>query len=127
MSEFDASDVLRLAIDLENISSNAQKPLRETVQKSARTIRDAMRRDAQGHAHFPHFPSSITFETKENAGSIDAEIGPDKGRTQGALGNILYFGTSKNAPVLNLNAPLDTEAPRFQKAVEDAAKKLLDE
>lgn len=125
--DWDVSEVLDLAADLGKIPGQAVKPLREVVHTSARKIRDGMRADARGHAHSPHFPGSITFETKERFGGTDAEIGPDKGRTQGALGNILYFGTSKNGPVLNLLGPLEAETVPFQKAVEDAAGKLFDE
>lgn len=124
--EFDTSDVLRLAADLGEIPGKAVAPLREIVQASSRRIRDGMRRDARGHAHSPYFPNSITYETKFARGGVESEIGPDKGLKQGALGNILYFGTSKNGPVLSINGPLDAEAPRFQKAVEDAAGKLFE-
>lgn len=125
--EFDVSEVNELGADLGKIPGRMVPPMIAAVTKSSTGVRDAMRRDAQGHAHFPHFPNSITADVKVKVGLIEAEIGPDKGLTQGALGNILYFGTSKNGPVLNINAGLDQEAPKFQKAVEEAAGKLFDE
>lgn len=127
MTEFDMSEVRKLVADLEKIPAGAVKPLRGAVQSSARRIRDQMRSDASGHPHAPQFPSSITYETEEKAGSIAAEIGPDKGRAQGALGNILYFGTSKNGPVLDINGPLDAESPKFEQAIGDVVGKLFDE
>jgi hypothetical protein len=123
---FDTSEVLALGADLGRIAGKSVPPLLAAVEKSAAAVERAMRSDAQGHAHSPHFPNSITHDVKAHFGGIEAEIGPDKGLTQGALGNILYFGTSKNGPVLNINGPLDAESPKFQKAVEDAAGKLLD-
>lgn len=125
--EFDVSELNALAADLGKIPGRMVKPMIGAVTKSSAGVRDAMRAEARGHAHFPHFPSSITAEVKVRVGQIEAEIGPDKGLTQGALGNILYFGTSKNGPVLNINAGLDQEAPKFQKAIEEAAGKLFDE
>lgn len=125
--EFDTSDVDRLVADLGRIPGRMVAPMTAAVTKSSTGVRDAMRAEARGHAHSPHFPASITAEVKVKPGQIEGEIGPDKGLTQGALGNILYFGTSKNGPVLNINAGLDAEAPKFQKAVEDAAGKLFDE
>lgn len=127
MMEFDASEVEQLAADLGHIPGRLVAPMTAAVNKSANSVRDQMRADARGHAHFPHFPNSITAEVRTKVGQIEAEVGPDKGLTQGALGNILYFGTSKNGPVLDINAPLDAESPKFQKAIEDAAGKLLDE
>lgn len=123
---FDTSEVLALGADLGHIAGRSIPPLLAAVEKSASAVEKGMRSEASGHAHSPHFPNSITHDVKAHFGGIEAEIGPDKGLSQGALGNILYFGTSKNGPVLNINGPLDTEAPNFQKAVEDAAGKLLD-
>lgn len=125
--EFDTSDVERLVADLGRIPGRMVAPMTAAVTKSAKSVQRAMRADARGHAHFPHFPNSITADVTVKVGRIEAEIGPDKGRKQGALGNILYFGTSKNGPVLDINGPLDAQAPKFQKAVEDAAGKLFDE
>lgn len=124
--EFDTSEVLQLSADLGKIAGRTVPVLTAATEKSAAAIQKGMRSDARGHAHSPHFPASITHDLKVRVGGIEAEIGPDKGLTQGALGNILYFGTSKNGPVLNINGPLDAEAPKFQKAVEDAAVKMLD-
>jgi hypothetical protein len=124
---FDLSEVRALEQDLGRISGQVVKPLTETLTKSANAVRDAMRADAAGHAHFPHFPNAITADVKTRVGQLEAEIGPDKSRTQGALGNILYFGTSKNGPVLNINAGLDAEAPKFEQAVAEAAGRLFDE
>lgn len=124
--EFDVSEVNQLAADLGKIPGRMVPPMIAAVTKSANSVRDGMRADARGHSHFPHFPNSITADVKVRPGQIEGEVGPDKSLTQGALGNILYFGTSKNGPVLNINGPLDAEAPQFQKAVEDAAGKLLE-
>lgn len=126
MTEFDTSEVGKLAADLEKIPAQAVRPLRAAMQTSARRIRDGMRSSVAGHAHLPQFPSSITYETHEKANGIEAEIGPDKSRTQGALGNIVFFGTSKNGPVADINAPLDAEAPSFEQAVGQAVEKLFE-
>lgn len=125
--EFDASEVMELAADLGKIPGKMVAPMIAVVTKSSNSVRDAMRSDASGIGHAPHFPNSITADVKMKAGLIEGEVGPDKGRTQGPLGNILYFGTSNNGPVLNINGPLDAEAPKFQAAIEVAAGKLFDE
>lgn len=127
MIEFDVTEIRQLEHDLGKIPGRMVPPMIAAVTKSSNSVRDAMRAEARGHAHFPHFPSSITAEVKVRVGQIEGEIGPDKGLTQGALGNILYFGTSKNGPVLNINAGIDAEAPAFEKAVAEAAGKLFDE
>ena len=126
MIEFDTSDVDKLAADLGRIPGRMVAPMVAAVTKSSHSVQRAMKADASGIGHAPHFPNSITDEVKVKVGLIEAEIGPDKGRTQGALGNILYFGTSKNGPVLNINAPLEGEAPKFEKALADVLGDLVE-
>lgn len=123
--EFDVSELRQLEADLGRIPGRAVAPMIAATTKSANSVRDAMRSDARGIGHAPHFPNSITADVKVKVGQIEAEIGPDKGLTQGALGNILYFGTSKNGAVLDINGPLDREKEKFAKAVEDGIGKLL--
>lgn len=127
MIEFDTSDVDKLAADLGKIPGKMVAPMTAALTVSAQSLQEAMRADAAGHPHAPYFPASITSEVHVKVGQISAEVGPDKGLRQGALGNILYFGTSKNGPVLDINGPLDAESPKFEKTISDAAGKLLDE
>ena len=97
--------------------------VRAVVERGALNVKNGMARDAQGIGHAPAFPSSITYDMR----GLSAEIGPDKTRRQGALGNILAFGTSKNAPVWNHLAALEREAPRFEQALVDVGRGILAE
>lgn len=126
MTDFDTSEVNKLAADLGRIPGKMVAPMTAAVTKSGQSVRDAMRADAAGHRHAPYFPDSITAEVHTKVGQVTAEIGPDKGLRQGALGNLLYFGSSKNGPVLDINGPLDSESPALERAVADLAGKLLD-
>lgn len=107
--DMDVSDVGRLAADLGKVGPRVVPLARAVVEKGALNVKDGMARDATGIGHAPAFPSSITYDVR----GLSAEIGPDKNRRQGALGNILAFGTSKNAPVWNHTAALRREEPFF--------------
>lgn len=120
-----SDDLHRLAVDLASAATEAQAGVRAVVQKGALNVKTDAQRFAAGLAHAPHYPRSITFDTKVTAAGVEAEIGPDKSRTQGALGNILEYGTSKNAPVAHLGPALDREGPRFEKAMADLVDGLL--
>ena len=91
------------------------------VAKGARHVKNQMRDEAKSSGHYKHFHRSISYDIR----GLEAEIGPDKTKVQGALGNILYFGTSKNGPVLNIQAPLDAEEPRFVRALSDVVEDIL--
>jgi hypothetical protein len=125
VTEFDASDVHKFAAELGAAAGDVPKKMRPVVQRGALNIKKQMQAEASGHRRFPAFPASISYDTQSSRSEISAEIGPDKDKRQGALGNILYFGTVKNTAVLNINAPLDNEEPKFLKAIEDAIEGLL--
>lgn len=127
--DFDTSEVTRLLVDLGKAPVVTVAATRAVIQASSARIKDQMIGDATailGGGSARHFPQSITYETKMLTTAAEGIIGPDKDRTQGALGNILYFGTSKNSPVLNLIGPLEQEAPNFIAALTLAAEKSLD-
>jgi hypothetical protein len=120
-----ASELLAVAATLEKTGLAAPAIATGIVTKGAQNIKEAMQADAQGINHAPHFPDSINYDVNQTLGGPEAEIGPDKGRTQGALGNILYFGTSKNGPVRDISVGIDAEAPKFEKALGEAAEPKL--
>jgi hypothetical protein len=118
----DFSQVEKLADDLEEVPEEQRPKFRGVVEKGALNVKNGMQRDAQNAGHYKHFSRSISYDMTAD---YSAEIGPDKGRIQGALGNILYFGTSKNAPVLDINGPLHKEEPRLADFIADAAEDIL--
>lgn len=124
--DFDASELRSLAADLGRASARAFKEAEQVTKKAAQNIKETMQADAQSSGSYRHFAGSISYDRAMSAGSIGYEIGPDKARTQGALGNILYFGTSKNAPVLDVEVGLSKEAPEFERRIADIAEGLLD-
>jgi hypothetical protein len=91
------------------------------VARGAGNIQRGARRRVAGLAHAPAYPASITFDLFHTPFTSQAEIGPDKDLRQGALGNILNFGTVKNAPVPHLFPAAEEEAPLFERAIADAA------
>src|SRR5947207_14927952 len=98
----DASELNTLAVDLGKAALEVHVAVRPPIQRAAAQVKTVARQFASGLAHAPLYPDSITYETHYSATGAEAEIGPDKDRPQGALGNIIEFGTSKNAPIAHL-------------------------
>lgn len=98
---------------------------RQVLAKGALNIKNDARKKVEGLAHAPHYPRSITYSTGVTAGVAWAEIGPDKDKRQGALGNILEYGTSKNPPYAHLGPALDAEAPNFERYMAELGEDLL--
>jgi hypothetical protein len=125
MIDFDASEMDALGADLAKAAVEHPRQVRPIVQRGALNVKTDAQKLASGLSHAPHYPQSITYETSESPGKIEAVIGPDKNRRQGALGNILEFGTSKNAPIPHLLPAAKAEEPRYVKAIQDVAEDIL--
>lgn len=80
--------------------------------------RDRARTTAGAHARL--YPGSISYDNARVVapGVLEAVIGPDKARPQGALGNLLEFGSVNNGPHNDGGLALDEEEPRFVAQVE---------
>lgn len=100
---------------------------RAVVSRGALNIKNSWRARATltAGAHARLYPSSISYDITEGPGYIEAEIGPDKGKAQGPLGNILEFGTSTQAGHNDGGQALEDEQPRFQAAADALAARAV--
>lgn len=114
MNLFDMREVVSLATDLGKTSRAVESEAERVLERGALNVKNKMAEDAQVHGgHAKRFASSISYERRSRVGQIGFEIGPDKDRPQGALGNLLYFGSKNNAPTLDVEAGLIDEEPRL--------------
>lgn len=124
----DMSEVNKLAADLA-AASFATLPMAEKVLEvgAVKIKKDAAKRikSADRHGRLPAYPSSITYDTTTKGVSVEAEIGPDKNRNQGPLGNVLEYGTSDTAPIPHLQPALEAEAPVVEQLLAAGAAALI--
>jgi len=99
--------------------------VRKAVEVTSRKVRDDARSRIGGHKYLPAYPYSITYDVKATAEGVEGEIGPDKGLAQGPLGNIVEYGTSKNAPIPHLGPALDANAEDLVTGVEIAIRQAM--
>ncbi len=121
----DLSQVGALADELAMVGPVTRAKVRAVVERGARNIKADWRDGWQGLAHAPALPAAITYDIESGPWIIEAEIGPDKDLPQGALGNLLEFGSSKNAPHPAGQDALDREEPRFIAALEAIGAEIL--
>ena len=120
MIEFDASEVDRLALTIGKAEVKAAAGMFAVAKKAGQNVKDGMAADAEDIPHAPHFPRSITYDIYPGGlRTVVVKVGPDKDRRQGALGNILYFGTSKLPSVRDIGKALRDETPRVERALLD--------
>lgn len=108
------SEAVKLAAQVPRAEAAMVAPLAGVVTTAAAGIQKDLRAKAKGHSRFPYLPAAITYDVR----GLSAEIGPDKNRRGGAIGNIVYFGTVHNGPVLeHPAAALERARPGFEAAV----------
>ena len=117
----DLSDVTRLAANLGKIAGSSVKDVDAVMKKGAQNVKDEMVADVRGSTHFKGMAGSISYDSAPGIGGVRYEVGPDKSRRGGALGNIYYFGTSRGGGSGDLEKPLRSESPRLEKALGDLA------
>ncbi|QDY06164.1 hypothetical protein FJK98_02460 [Micromonospora sp. HM134] len=125
--EMDVSGDRELAVALNRAQSRSVPEVEKVVAKGSLNIkRDAARR-VSGLKHAPAYPAAIGYDLYHGLTTVRSEIGPDKEKRQGALGNILEHGTRNNAPIPHLGPAMDAEEPRYVQALEDLAQDLLED
>jgi hypothetical protein len=107
-------ELFALATELVTSSARVETAATAAVHESAARVVDEARSIVSGHPHLQQYPDSITFDVDVNGGSIAAEIGPDKDLPQGALGNLIEYGSANNAPIEHLNGPVEHEAQHLE-------------
>jgi hypothetical protein len=102
---------------------------RAIVQKGALNVKTEAKANVERSApvHNAHAADAITYDTKIHPTTVEAEIGYDKNRKPGRIGNLLEFGGGKDhsPPHRDLGRALEAEDPRFVAALEAMADKLL--
>ena len=120
----DVSELFQFAADLGKASIRAAKEADRALEKGAHNIKEALAAQAKGSRNkgFRKMGKAISYD---NPADLTYEIGPDKDRRGGALGNIFFFGTSKGGGSGDLGAALDAEIPALEEHVGKMVEDLL--
>lgn len=120
-----------LAADMLKAAGGAVAGTRALVQKGAQNIKTDARKNVAQSAptHNAHAQYAITYDTEADIRGLAArgEIGYDKDKPGGSLGNLLeYGGGGDRSPAhRDLGRAFDAELPRFEDALALMASKLL--
>ncbi|MFG2400771.1 hypothetical protein [Streptomyces lydicus] len=115
----DVRQLTRTALVFQGSAAEAAEEMARVVTRGALQVKNGWRDNAAASSgrHAPHYPRAISYDVHPIPGGAHAEIGPDKSRTQGALGNLLEFGSVHNPPHNDGGRALAEEDPRFVAAV----------
>jgi hypothetical protein len=122
----DVSGFDRLEADLRG-AGNAVIPFAvKALAVTANNVKKTWRGKVSGAVGLPGLANAVSYDVKASGADIEAEIGYDKNRYQGPLGNISEFGSPTVAPRGYGAAALQENTADFvhglEKAVGDALK-----
>lgn len=130
-STFDLSEVLKLAADLGEVPGNAGPLLNSAVQLTAVKVKKAAAKTVGSRRKsWSVAAGSIDYDVKADPGAVStltAEVGYNKSKRAGPLGNLIEFGApgAPNgllAPHNDLANALHENEADFQKGLEIALK-----
>ena len=125
--DLDLSELEKWADDLHVAAAVSEPAARAVVARGSLQIKTEARALAPHGPHTPHYRDSITYDVTTSAlGEIVGEIGPERGRRQAPLGNLLEYGSVNNAPWPHHEPALDHEEPRFYAAAEALAARCVE-
>lgn len=113
-ADFNVSELRSLQRDLGKASGRIVPEAIAVMKKSGQNIKTDWAQAWSGHAHIPALPKAITYDVNITFKGINVEVGPDKAKPQGALGNIAEFGTVNNPPIPGGAPALAKEEPRLE-------------
>lgn len=130
-AEFDVSEVLEFASNIYGALPLLRREIPKVIKRGAQNIKTDSQKlyraqaGKHGRGHAWRYPATIGYDITRGKSEATATIGPDKNRLQGALGNLLEYGSAKNAAMPHLGPALKSEAPRTEKALADSVAIVL--
>jgi len=125
MIEIRVTGDAELIAQLDSALSRAVPEVTAVVEQGATNVKTDWVRAWSGFRHAPKLAAAVTSDVYALPGSVRAEIGPDKGKRQGALGNLVEFGSINNPPHPGGLPALQAEEPRLETALSELAERLI--
>lgn len=108
------------------VAAQAEKVVKKTaVQVKKGWVANA-KESVAGAGHARAYPYSITFDDPvRTAAGVEVEVGPDKAKRQGALGNLIEYGSVNNPPHWDGKRAAEAETPAFEKHMADLGEAMI--
>lgn len=118
---------------LGNASAGVQEGAAKVLDANSLKLKNIMILDMQRNLRsrkstLKHLKRAVTYDRVKGApaGSIQYETGIDRRRprSQGRMGGIVYFGTSKTKAVLNIDYPMKVVEPGYARDIDALLGKI---
>ena len=118
----DASEVYALAADISQVGAKAVPAMRGVMFAAGEAFAAEWADNARetSGVHGKHYPESISAELAFDIRGISVDVGPDRGKKQGAMGPGFEFGSRNQPPHLDGLRALDGIQMRTERMVDSA-------
>jgi hypothetical protein len=124
---FDARGLNELAAALGEVAYTAGPYVRDAMERTAIDVKKDWRAAASAHKTIKRYQYAIGYDfvTQQLFGStiVRCDIGPDKNKRQGALGNLLEYGSPTSPPHHWGDSALAAHSDQFQTLLVQALEK----
>jgi len=131
-ADFNFDELTTLSADLGTVADNTGSHINSAVQRTSVLVKDAARSSVQsGGKGWRHIARAIDYEVTTfqgfGASVIKSEIGYNRDKPAGHVGNLREYGTPKLAPHSDLRTALEANQADFEKGIEKAIGDALKE
>lgn len=125
-----SNDLDKLAFDLGKVAGTILKDTDAVLKKGAHQITEDIRGQVSKSESLGKAAQAVSYDSKAGVGTLRYEIGFDKYRKAGALGNIFEFGVTspqgkRGGGYKVMRGALDAELPALEKHLGDLLGKIL--
>ena len=127
----DGGELRRFISDVAAATRGALPKVDAVVKRGAHNVKEDLSEQAAESTHFSSkrgrgLETAMSYDSNYRPGVVQYEVGPDKARRGGALGNIFFFGGANGGGGTgDLDGALKREEPRMVKALGDLLGGLL--
>ena len=100
----DFSELMQLATDIDEAAEALPKYLSKALGVTSKKVKDTAQQKVRGRKHFEQAASAIDYELTGFSGAVSgmsSEVGYDKGKPAGRLGNLVEFGAPNSGNQLS--------------------------
>jgi len=123
--DIDDSELRAYIAELGRVPKELHDEVVKVGEKGALNIKRDWTQAWSGRAYIGPLSRAVNYDRRFRGSDIEWEIGPDKGRAQGPLGNVIEFGTVNNPPIPGGLPALDREAPKTERALGDVLERVF--
>jgi hypothetical protein len=125
--DIDASDLLKLAADLEVEPKRVARDTYPVVKRLAKELEEQWRSNATSTArrHGKHYPKAITAEQLPMGDGPWWEVGPESAKRQGGMGRGFEFGSVNQPPHWDGTRAAVGIEPKLYAAIDAVARSFL--